>query len=272
VRIAVPSAAVMNQYTSLTLEQDGPYRIVTLNRPERMNALSRALLHEIAAAFRALAEDRDARVVIVTGAGDKAFCAGADLKERQGMTENEVRLLLRLYRDAFGAIDRCPKPVVAAINGVALGGGFEVALACDLRVCAPGAVVGLPETSLAIIPGAGGTQRLSRLVGPGRAKELILMARKCSASEALAQGLVTAVAREGQPVVEAAKELTAPLAAGAPIALAAAMEAIDLGFERDFEAGLDLEQLCYERTLVSADRREALAAFAEKRKPNYRGE
>lgn len=258
--------------TTLTVQEDGPFRVVTLNRPDRMNALSRVLLQEIGAAFRALAEDKSARVVILTGAGDKAFCAGADLKERQGMTENDVRLLLRLYRDSFGAIDRCPKPVVAAINGVALGGGFEVALSCDLRVCAPGAVVGLPETSLAIIPGAGGTQRLSRLVGPGRAKELILMARKCSAQEALSLGLVTAVAREGQPVVDAAKEFAAPLANGAPIALAAAMEAIDLGFERDFEAGLDLEQLCYERTLVSADRREALAAFAEKRKPSYKGE
>jgi enoyl-CoA hydratase/carnithine racemase len=262
----------MPQFTALTIESDGPYRIVTLNRPERMNALSRALLVEIGQAFRQLAEDRDARVVILTGAGDKAFCAGADLKERQGMSENEVRALLRLYRDSFGAIDRCPKPVVAAINGVALGGGFEVALACDLRVAARGALVGLPETSLAIIPGAGGTQRLSRLVGPGRAKELILLAKKLPAEEALSLGLVTAVAGEGEPVVDAAKKLTASLAAGAPIAYAAAMEAIDLGFERDFEAGLDLEHLCYERTLVSADRREALAAFAEKRKPVYRGE
>lgn len=262
----------MTQYTSLTIQDDGPFRVVTLNRPDRMNALSRALLHEIGDAFRRLAEDRDARVIILTGAGDKAFCAGADLKERRGMTENDVRQLLRLYRDSFGAIDRCPKPVVAAINGVALGGGFEVALSCDLRVCAPGAIVGLPETSLAIIPGAGGTQRLSRLIGPGRAKELILMARKCTADEALSLGLVTAVAKQGQPIVEAAKEFAAPLAGGAPIAYAAAMEAIDLGFERDFEAGLDLEQLCYERTLVSADRREALAAFAEKRKPHYKGE
>lgn len=262
----------MRQFTSLSVGEDGPYRVVTLARPERMNALSRALLEEIHAVFAHLAEDRDARVVILTGAGEKAFCAGADLKERQGMSENEVRALLRLYRRSFGAIDRCPKPVVAAINGVALGGGFEVALACDLRVAARGALVGLPETSLAVIPGAGGTQRLSRLVGPGRAKELILLARKLTATEALAQGLVTAVANEGEPVVEAAKRVSAPLAVGAPVAYAAAMEAIDLGFEREFEAGLDLENLCYERTLVSADRREALAAHAEKRKPVFRGE
>lgn len=260
------------EYTALTLQQDGPYSIVTLNRPERMNALSKQLLIEIGQVFRALATDKNTRVVVLTGAGEKAFCAGADLKERQGMSENDVRGLLRLYRESFGAIDRCPKPVVAAINGVALGGGFEVALSCDLRVVAKGAIVGLPETSLAIIPGAGGTQRLSRLIGPARAKELILLAKKCDAEQALALGLVTAVAPAGQPVVDAAKELTASLASGAPIAFAAAMEAIDLGFERDFESGLDLEQLCYERTLVSADRREALAAFSEKRKPSYKGE
>lgn len=262
----------MASFTSLILESDGPFRIVTLNRPERMNALSRQLLGEIGEAFRALASDRDARVIILTGAGDKAFCAGADLKERQGMTENEVRALLGLYRRSFEAIDRCPKPVIAAINGVALGGGFEVALACDLRVAARNALVGLPETSLAIIPGAGGTQRLSRLVGPGRAKELILLARKLPADEALALGLVTAVANEGESALDAARRLAQPLAVGAPIAFAAAMDAIDLGFDRSFEAGLDLEHLCYERTLVSQDRREALAAFAEKRPPRYRGE
>ena len=262
----------MPAFTSLSIATDGPYRIVTMSRPERLNALSRTLLAEIGEAFVQLANDREARVVVLTGAGDKAFCAGADLKERQGMSENDIRALLALYRRSFAAIDHCPKPVVAAINGVALGGGFEVALACDLRVAVKNAVVGLPETSLAIIPGAGGTQRLSRLVGPGRAKELILLAKRLPAPEALSLGLVTAVADENESAVDAAKRVTATLATGAPIAYAAAMDAIDLGFEREFEAGLDVEHLCYERTLVSSDRREALAAFAEKRPPRYRGE
>jgi len=259
-------------YSSLSVVHDGAYCIVTLQRPERMNALSRTLLEELGLAFRAIAAEPNVRVAIVTGAGDKAFCAGADLRERQGMSENDVRALLGLYRRSFDAIDRCPKPVVAAINGVALGGGFEVALACDLRVAVRAAEVGLPETSLAIIPGAGGTQRLSRLIGPGHAKEMILLARRVKADEALKAGLLTAVAEEGETAVAAARRVTAKLAVGPSLAFAAAMEAIDRGFERDIEAGMDLEHLCYERTLVSADRREALAAFAEKRTPVYRGE
>ncbi len=262
----------MSAYTNITLERDGGWAVVTLNHPDSMNALSRALVRELGDVFGALADDRDARVVILTGAGEKAFCAGADLKERKGMTDDEVRGMLGYYRESFGAIDRCPKPVVAAINGVALGGGFELALACDLRVAASTATVGLPETSLAIIPGAGGTQRLPRLVGPGRAKELILLARRLPAAEALSLGLVTAVADAGETAVAAAKRLTASLVTGAPIALAAAMEAVDGGADLDFEAGLDLEARCYEKTLRSSDRREALAAFAEKRKPVYRGE
>jgi enoyl-CoA hydratase/carnithine racemase len=261
----------MNPYTTLRVDRDGPWVVVTLNRPEVMNALSRTLVRELGACFRSLADDGEARVVVLTGAGDKAFCAGADLKERKGMSDDEVRAMLGYYRESFGLIDRCPKPVVAALNGVAFGGGFELALACDLRVAVPTATVGLPETSLAIIPGAGGTQRLSRLIGPGRAKELILLARRLSASEALAQGLLTAVAEPGEDAVVAAKRLTEGLAYGAPIALAAALDAIDLGADLDLEAGLDLEARCYERTLRSSDRREALAAFAEKRKPVYRG-
>jgi len=262
----------MDAYSTLSIDRDGPWVTVTLQRPDAMNSLSRALVRELGDCFRALADDRDARVIVLTGSGEKAFCAGADLKERKGMTDDEVRAMLGYYRESFGLIDRCPKPVVAALNGVALGGGFELALACDLRVAVPSAVVGLPETSLAIIPGAGGTVRLPRLVGPGKAKELILLARRFPAAEALAMGLLTAVAEAGETAVAAAKRLTEGLAHGAPIALAAALDAIDQGADLDFEAGLDLEARCYERTLRSSDRREALAAFAEKRKPVYRGE
>ena len=262
----------MSTYETLSVTRDGGWAVVTLNRPDSMNALSRQLVRELGACFADLGNDADVRVIILTGAGDKAFCAGADLKERKGMTDDEVRAMLGYYRESFGVIDRSPRPVVAALNGVALGGGFELALACDLRVMAPHALVGLPETTLAIIPGAGGTQRLPPLVGPGRAKEPILLGRRIAAQEALSLGLVTAVAQDGESVVDAAKRLTAGMVNGAPIALAAAMEAVDLGADLDFEAGLDLEARCYERTLRSRDRLEALAAFAEKRKPVYRGE
>ncbi len=259
-------------YTALSLDLDVNIAIVTLERPERMNALSRVLLQEIGTAFRALGADPMVRAVVLTGSGEKAFCAGADLKERLGMSEDDVRQLLVLYRESFGAVDACPKPVVAAIQGVALGGGFELALACDLRVASASAVVGLPETSLAIIPGAGGTQRLPRLVGPGRAKEMILLARRYAAHEALSLGLLTALANPGETALAAAKRLVAPLANGAPIALAAAMEAVDGGADLDLAEGLLLEARCYEKTLVSSDRREALAAFSEGRRPVYRGE
>jgi len=265
------TSAPATPYTALSVEHDGGYALVTLRRPERMNALSRVLLRELGEVFAVLGADPTVRVVILTGAGDKAFCAGADLKERQGMTDDDVRALLGVYQASFGAIDRCPKPVVAAIQGVALGGGFELALACDLRVASAGAVVGLPETTLAIIPGAGGTQRLSRLIGPGRAKELILLGRRVAAHEALGLGLVTELARPGETAVAAARRLTAGLVTGAPIALAAAMEAIDLGADLPLEEGFALEARCYEKTLGSADRREALAAFAEGRKPQFRG-
>jgi len=246
--------------------------IWTIDRPDRMNALSRATVRELGRLAREADADRDLRAVILTGAGERVFCAGADLKERRSMNEEDVRDFLSLYRVSFGAIDRLGKPVLAAINGDAFGGGLELALACDLRVVARTAKIGLTETSLAIIPGAGGTQRLPRVVGAARAKEMILLARRLDAEEALRIGLVSRVAGEGETAVGIAMEIALELAAGAPIALAAALEAVDAASELPLEAGLSVERACYERTLASKDRLEALAAFAEKRKPTYRGE
>lgn len=255
----------------LRVELRGRALVLTLDRPERMNALSRELIVALGDAARAAAEDDDVRAIVLTGAGDKAFCAGADLKERQGYSKDQVRQVLRLYRSEFGALDRSPKPVVAALNGVALGGGLELALVCDLRVAASHAVLALPETGLAIIPGAGGTQKLPRIVGEARAKELILTGRRLTAEEALAFGLVNRVAAPGQSALDAALELVAPIVGGAPIAQAAALDAIDASFDADLATGMQLEILAYERTLVSEDRDEALRAFADKRAPEYRG-
>jgi enoyl-CoA hydratase len=261
----------MSEDFPIRVEQRGAVAVWTIDRADRANALSRATLLALGKLAREAATNPSIRAVVVTGAGDKAFCAGADLKERQGMSENDVRVQVGLYRSELGPLDRSPKPVVAAINGAALGGGLELALCCDLRVAAAHAVLGLPETSLGIIPGAGGTQRLPRVVGEARAKEMILLARRLSANEALAWGLVNRVAPAGKNVVDDALEWIVPIADGAPIAQSAALEALDRSFDTTLELGLELERVSYDRTVVSEDRREALAAFAEKRKPAFKG-
>src|SRR5258706_15109512 len=255
----------------VSLSQRGGAAIITTDRPDRMNALSRAPLLLLRAPARAAIADANVRAIVLTGAGDKAFSAGADLKERHGMDENAVREQLARYGREIGVLDRSPKPVVAAINGVALGGGLELALACDLRVAAPGAVLGLPETTLGIIPGAGGTQRLPRIVGEARAKEMILLGRRIGAAEALAWGLVNRVSPDGTPVLEDTLAFIEPITNGAPIAQAAALEAIDASFDATLAQGLELEKHFYDRSLRSEDRRAALEAFAQKKKPTFQG-
>ncbi len=255
----------------IRVDQRGTIAVWTIDRESRMNSLSRDLLLAFGSLAREALTNDSIRAIVITGAGDRAFCAGADLKERRGMSENDIRVQVELYRSELGPLDRSPKPVVAAINGVALGGGLELALVCDLRVAAPHAEVGLPETTLGIIPGAGGTQRLPRLVGEGRAKEMILLGRRLSASEALAWGVVNRVSPAGVNVVDDTVAWLKPIAEGAPLAQASALEAIDRAWGVSLEMGLELEKVSYDKVLVSDDRREALAAFAEKRPPTYRG-
>src|SRR5262245_59761872 len=202
----------------VTIERRGPVGVLTINRADRRNALSRDTLYALGRLGRELIADSAVRAIVVTGMGDKAFCAGADLKERQGMTADDVRFQVGLYRSEFGVLDTSPKPVVAALNGVAFGGGLELALVCDIRIAAPHAELALPETTLGIIPGAGGTQRLPRIVGEARAKEMILLGRKLTAAEAFSWGLVNRVSPEGTPVLEDAIRWVEPIATGAPIA------------------------------------------------------
>jgi len=255
----------------IEVEQRGNVVVWTIDREARMNSLSRALLKAFGKLAREAVTNDSVRAIVITGRGEKAFCAGADLKERQGMSENDIRVQVELYRSELGPLDRSPKPVVAALNGVAFGGGLELALVCDLRVAASHATIGLPETTLGIIPGAGGTQRVGRIVGEARAKEMILLGRRLTAHEALAWGLVNRVTEAGKNVVDDAVEWIEPIANGAPIAQAAALEAIDRSFDVGLELGLELEKVSYDKVLVSADRREALVAFAEKRKPVFTG-
>jgi len=255
----------------IRVEQRGAVAIWTIDRQDRSNSLSRDTLLAFGRLTREAEANASIRAIVITGAGDKAFCAGADLKERQGMSDNDVRRQVELYRSELGPLDRSPKPVIAALNGVAYGGGLELALMCDLRVGAAHCKLGLPETSLGIIPGAGGTQRLPRVVGEARAKELILLARPIDAQTALAWGLLNRVTPAGTSVVDDAVEWIAPIAHGAPVAQSAALEAIDRSFDATLELGLELEKVSYDKVLVSEDRREALAAFAEKRKPVFKG-
>jgi enoyl-CoA hydratase/carnithine racemase len=210
-------------------------------------------------------------VVVLTGAGDRAFCAGADLKERARMTAEEVHGFHAGIRDALLRVERAPQPFVAAINGAALGGGLELALACDLRVAADGAELGLPEVSLGIIPGAGGTARLPRLVGVARAKDLVLTARRIGAAEALAMGLVSRIAPAARLQAEALA-LAEQIARNAPISLRQAKRALEEGFHLPLEEALALENRLYQDCLASKDRVEALRAFAEKRPPAFTGE
>lgn len=244
---------------------------VTLNRPEAANALSLQMLYELHEAIYTIKYDRSVRCVILTGTGEKAFCAGADLKERAGMDATEVRKTVALIRGNINDLEALPQPVIAAVNGAAFGGGTEMALACDIRVASDQAKFGLTETSLGIIPGAGGTQRLPRLIGKGRAKELIFTARKISAMEAAAIGLVEYVTPP-QSLMEKACEIAGQIVQNGPVAIAQAKLAIDNGYDVDLHTGLAIEQNAYEVTIPTKDRLEGLQAFKEKRRPQFKGE
>lgn len=257
--------------TLVRCQREGSLLLWTLERPEALNALNRPLLEKLIGEAETARHDREIRCAIVTGEGSKAFSAGADLKERRSMTLDETRQYVHLIRSTCDAISRLPFPTIAAVNGVAFGGGLELALACDLRILADHAQVGLTEVSIGVMPGAGGTQRLPRLVGVARAKEMIFAARRVSAAEALAMGLANRVVPEAE-LQRTAMELAQQMAANAPLAVRAAKHAIDAGLEAGLAAGIDVEAAAYALLLPTRDRLEGLAAFAEKRAPQYRGE
>jgi len=263
-------ADVPDQPELVSLARDGDVVWLTIERPEVMNCLSFPTLKRLRTLCAELREDLSIRAILITGAGEKAFCAGADLKERRTMPAERVPLFVRNIRAVMDDVESLPQPTIGVINGVAFGGGTELLLACDLRVAAPHAELGLTEVSLAIIPGAGGTQRLPRLVGRARAKDLILTGRRIDAVEAERIGLVQRIAPAGG-LRETALELARAIAANGPVAVRAAKAAIDQGCEAPLAQGLEIEARCYERVLPTEDRLEALAAFAEKRKPRYSG-
>jgi len=250
---------------------DGGVRHIILNRDEGKNSLSKAMLAELNAAVETVTNDKEARVVIISSNVAKVFCAGADLKERATMPENQIAEMVGQLRDAFQRVANIPVPVIAAIDGAALGGGLELALACDLRVASETSIIGLPETALAIIPGAGGTQRLPRLVGLGKAKDLVFLAKRMGGKEAKEIGLVTECTDAGPAVMEKAMEMAAKMCTHGPVGMRMAKQAMDRGIQGDLMSGLECEKQAYANTVPTKDRVEGLLAFKEKRKPVYIG-
>ncbi|MCM0624618.1 enoyl-CoA hydratase [Lysinibacillus sp. OL1_EC] len=249
---------------------EGSIGLITLSRPEAANAMSVQLLHELSDTLDQINGEPAVRVVLLTGAGEKAFCAGADLKERKGMSDRQVKQIVQLIGATVAKVETLAQPVIAVLNGVAFGGGLELALACDLRIAATHVKLGLTETSLGIIPGAGGTQRLPRLIGLGKAKELIYTARRLNAEEAENYGIIEYV-YEGHEVLDKAQQLALEMAKNAPLSLVQAKVAINQGVEVDLATGLKIESLAYSALIPTEDRLEGLLAFQEKRAPQYSG-
>lgn len=255
----------------VTLHVENGIATVTINRPESLNCFDYETLTTLEEMVDDLKFNRDVRVVIFTGAGEKAFSAGADLKERRTLNEKEVRRNVGKIRDVFTKIEELPQPTIAAVNGVALGGGLELALACDFRYAVSGVLLGLTEVSWGIIPGAGGTQRLTRLIGTSRAKELIFTARKITSEEAYELGIVNKVV-ERESLLPLSMQLAQEILRNAPLAVTQAKYAIHYGSAVDLKTGLAIETKAYEIIIPTTDRVEALQAFQEKRAPVFKGE
>ncbi|MCC6163843.1 MAG: enoyl-CoA hydratase/isomerase family protein [Acidobacteria bacterium] len=254
----------------LELSGTGAVRVLTISRPEKLNALNRAMVVALQARLDALAADASLRVLIVTGAGPKAFVAGADIAEFEGLTSEQATRLAQQGQRVLDTLEALPVPTIAAINGFALGGGCELALACTFRIVADTARLGLPETSLGLIPGFGGTQRLARAVGTQRALDLILTGRQVSAEEAVHIGLALRAVPAAQ-LMDEVRALAAHLATRAPLALRYAREAVSEGADRPLADALGLEARLFGLAASSDDMREGVRAFLDKRQASFTG-
>ncbi|MBQ6234566.1 MAG: enoyl-CoA hydratase/isomerase family protein [Clostridia bacterium] len=251
--------------THILLEKKGNVAIATINRPKALNALNSEVLNDLNTLVDAVNADPEIRVLIITGSGEKAFVAGADIGEMSKLTKAEGEAFGKKGNDVFRKLETLPIPVIAAVNGYALGGGCELAMSCDIRICAETAVFGQPETGLGITPGFGGTQRLARLVGPGMAKQMIFSARNIKADEAYRIGLVNAV-YPAEELVPAAEKLAETIAKNAPIAVRACKQAINEGLELTMDEAIVLEEKLFGGCFETEDQREGMGAFLEKRK------
>ncbi|MCB5169774.1 enoyl-CoA hydratase/isomerase family protein [Streptomyces bambusae] len=259
------------EFVAVRREGDGHVAELALDRPKAMNAVSTEMARSIGAACTALGADPSVRVVVLTSTHERAFCVGADLKERNSFTDLDLVRQRPTARGAYTGVLELPVPTIAAVHGFALGGGFELALSCDVIVADETALVGLPEVSVGVIPGGGGTQLLPRRVGAARAAELIFTARRVEAAEAAALGLVDEVVPAGSDRSRAL-ELAGVMAANSPVGLRAAKRALRLGHGLDLRAGLEVEDAAWRSVAFSGDRAEGVAAFNEKRRPNWPGE
>ena len=256
--------------SEIVVEEKAGVAWVTLNRPDVRNALSREVNLKLTDIGLELDQRDTVRAIVLTGSGDKAFCAGADLKERKGVAAAEAMPFINAIASLVETWGEIRKPTIAMMNGSAYGGGLELAMACDLRILVEGSELGLTEVRLGIMPGAGGTQRLPRLVGEARAKELILLGRRITAARALEIGLVNEVVPRAN-LRSAVDSLLAELAGCAPLSLMSAKSAIQRGYGKPLAEALAIERECYDLTLFSEDRDEGLLAFAEGRPPKYLG-
>jgi enoyl-CoA hydratase len=257
-------------YETLTLERDGPLAVLTVDRPDAMNVLDQATLAELDQAWRDLERDPEVRCVLVTGAGDEAFVAGADIEAMREMGPNAAEDHARLGHALMDRIEESPLVAVAAVNGYALGGGLELALACDVRLASDNAVLGLPEVGLGIIPGFGGTQRLPRVVGEGEARELVLTGKRVSAGEAAEIGLVNDVVDQAK-LLDRARNLAGEVLENGPVAVRLAKEVMTEGLRRGVDSGLELERKTFGLAFGTEDQEEGMDAFLERRTPHWEG-
>lgn len=261
----------MSEFANLLLEIDGNgVGVVTINRPKALNALNAATILELSTMFDELATNDTVKVVIVTGSGEKSFVAGADITEMQNMTGIEGRNWGILAQSTFNKIENLPKPVIAAVNGYALGGGCELSMACDIRIASEKARFGQPEVSLGIPPGFGGTQRLARLVGKGRAKELLFTGEMIDAAEAYRIGLANKVVAPGE-LLDAAKAMAQTIMSRAPFAVQVCKSAINHGLDVDLQSGMAYETEVWGLCFSTEDKKEGMSAFVEKRKASFCG-
>ena len=260
----------MSEYQNLLFEKKDGIGLVTINRPKALNALNAATLTELDNLLDVIAKDEAVKVVIVAGGGDKAFVAGADIAEMQPMSAVEGRNWGKFGQAVFNKLENLPKPVIAAVGGFALGGGCELAMACDIRLAADNAIFGQPEVGLGVIPGFGGTQRLPRLVGEGRAKELTYRANNINAEEAYRIGLVNHVYPAGQ-LMEEARKMAGEIASKARLAVGFAKFAIGKGMQVDIDTAMSIESDMFGMCTSTFDQKEGMGAFLEKRKPAFQG-